>query len=293
MHFETESYLLNQGQGGDAIAVQDDLVMSFDGMSSVEAKGTDTMDEFLENLDQGLNIEQTIQKLVRQQRHNATVAIAKLTPIDQLEIYRVGDSRVRVHDEEGKLVYETLDQNLFAEIKCKLGLAPGFYERSVEDIIKDILELPQVREKFIHICRQHYIEGDGNIFTSPMIRYILEFLELPEMVEECVQEVYRYEYSPTLLKTVFTNSPFILSYSLSVPESVDFAKPVATLDMKPGYRVIVGTDGIFAHLSNRMISEIIKLKNVGFALRGLVSEASRRSQQKIDISRSIATLASN
>lgn len=290
LHFETESFLLNEGQGGDALAAQTDMITAFDGVSSSHTKGSDTKDDLLSILDKGLSLEESIRTVIQQQRHDTTLAIARLTPSHQLEIYRIGDSRVRVHDEQGKLVYETTDQNLFTEVKHQLGLVKGFFERPQDEVMKDILEYPEVRSRFVNICNQYFIEGEGSIFSGTGTRYILQFLDASEMIEECRHETGKWGYSPTLLKIIFSHSKDILSYSLSVPESMAFCKPVKILDPRPGYRVVVGTDGIFANLRDDTINTVMQQKSLRLAVRGLIVEASRRNKTKRDMGNTIGKI---
>lgn len=289
MYFETESYLLNEAYGGDALAIDDHMLMAFDGVSSTETKGSETRDAFLTLIDQGKSVEETIRSLIQQQRHDTTLALAKLTP-DKLEIYRIGDSRVRVHDEGGNLVYETPDQNFMAEIQLRMGLIKSFYERPEDEILRDILGFPEIRERFTRICNEHLIEGITNIFEKPSIRKILQFLEMPEQIPECCNEISRLGYSPTLLRIIYTNAPQLLSYSLAIPESMAFIKPVKVLEPKPGYRIVVGTDGVFSNLHDRIINTVVQQKSLRLATRGLIVEANRRKKTKLDMSSAIGKI---
>lgn len=291
--FASDTYSINEVHNGDALAVRPDFIAAFDGVSSENANGAEAKDEFLEMVDAGNSVEDAIKGLIQQQRHMTTMALARITPDNELKIYRIGDSRVRVHDENGKLVYQTPDQNLFGEIKTSLGLVNAFYDRPRDQIFADIFEQPELRDKYIRICNEFMTNGSGiSIFSPQGIKQVLEVLNQLGAFMDCKRETDEMGYSKTLLKMLFDASAEFLNYCLADPESMAFADPVKVLTPKQGYRIVVGTDGIFAHMKESMTTEIINLRTIGFAIKALVNEAFRRGKRMADASGVMAALAS-
>jgi hypothetical protein len=289
--FASDTYSINEAHNGDALAVRPDFIAAFDGVSSENANGAEARDELLEQVDAGKSVEEAIQGLIRQQRHTTTMALAKITPENELKIYRIGDSRVRVHDENGKLVYQTHDQNLFGEIKSGLGLVNAFYERPTDQIFNDIFEQPELLRKLSTVCTNFMSDEKTPIFAPAMVKRVLEMLEQVEAYTECMREIAATGFSKTLLKMLFQESPELLSYCLADAESSAFVEPVKTIIPKKGYRIVVGTDGIFSHLKEPMIEDIMNLRTIRFAIKGLVLEAFRRGKRLADASGAIGVLA--
>lgn len=291
--FASDTYSINEVHNGDALAVRPDFIAAFDGVSSEKANGAEAKNEFLELIDAGNSVEESIRGLIQQQRHMTTMALARITPDNELKIYRIGDSRVRVHDENGKLVYQTPDQNLFGEIKTNLGLVNAFYDRPKDQIFADIFEQPELRDKYIRICNDFMMKGSGiSIFTPQGIMGVLGILNHPRAFPDCSQEIKEFGYSKTLLKMIFDASAEFLNYCLADKESSAFVEPVKVINPRPGYRIVVGTDGIFAHMKESMTTDIINIKTISFAIKALVNEAFRRGKRMADASGVMAVLAS-
>lgn len=292
LSFESDSFTINEAHNGDALAVRPHLIAAFDGVSSENGNGAEARDDFLELIDSGKSVEEAIQGLIQKQRYATTMALAKITPENELKIYRIGDSRVRVHDENGKLVYQTSDQNLFGEIKASLGLVSAFYEQPNDQIFADIMEHPELRKKFETTCNDFITDGKTSIFKPAAVRQLLDIMNRPGAYEECMRETTETGTSKTLLKLLFEQSTEFLNYCLADEESQAFAEPVKTLTPQPGYRIVVGTDGIFAHLKESMVTDLVNLRTIRFAIKALVNEAFRRSRRMVDASGVMATLAS-
>jgi hypothetical protein len=124
-----------------------------------------------------------------------------------------------------------------------------------------------------------------------MVKRVLEMLEQVEAYTECMREIAETGYSKTLLKMLFQESPELLSYCLADQESSAFVEPIKTIIPKKDYRIVVGTDGIFSHLKEPMIEDIMNLRTIRFAIKGLVLEAFRRGKRLVDASGAIGALA--